>query len=119
MRRSTFHLGVQGSVGLPGQPARRLQGARHRHDSTPLVLGQSGAAARSRTVTQTIQSVGVEPMQPFTHGLRMTSDLDGYGRGRSAFPTGDHDSRPPNPVTGRVSGTRQFPDCPFFRGIDR
>src|SRR4051812_48720968 len=46
-----------------------------------VVLGQPEAAC-SVTVAQTVDSVDVEPMQPLTHGLRMTPDLGRHGLGR-------------------------------------
>ncbi len=79
-----------------------------------------GGAERAGTwpVAEPVDALGVEPVQPLPHGLRVAAQLVGDLGGAQAVPAvGDHPGAP-DPVAGGVPGAGQLADGALFGGVD-
>ncbi len=76
-------------------------------------------SAGSWPVAEPTDALGVEPVQPLPHRLRVAAQPLGDLGGAQAVPaTRDH-RRASDPVAGRVPGAGQLADGPLFGGADR
>jgi hypothetical protein len=98
-------------------PGRRRAG--QGDDPATLVLGQPPRSAGSWPVAEPVDALGVEPVQPLPHRLRVAAQLGGDLGGAQAVPAvGDHPGAP-DPVAGCVPGAGQLADGALFGGVDR
>jgi hypothetical protein len=117
LRGCLLVVGGQVSARRALRPARRNR-AGQRDDATPLVLAQPARPSRYRPVTQPVQTLAVEPVQPFPHGLRVTAQLRRDRRGVQPGPTQRNDLRPLDPVRRRMPGPGQLTDLPLLNRIN-
>jgi hypothetical protein len=76
-------------------------------------------SAGSWPVTEPVDALGVEPVQPLPHRLWVAAQLLGDLGGAQAIPAvGDH-RRAPDPVAGCVPGAGQLADGALFGRVDR
>jgi hypothetical protein len=70
-------------------------------------------------VAEPVDALGVEPVQPLSHRLRVAAQLVGDLGGAQAVPAvGDHPGAS-DPVAGCVPGAGQLADGALFGGVER
>src|SRR5215216_2639724 len=114
-------LGVdpsQGVVGLPDQPAGRVLADQGDQLAT-LGLVEPAWPTRPGSVTEPVDTVGVEAVQPLPHGLGVTAQPGGDLAGPLAVPASDHDAGAQDPVGRRVAAGREPAQGALLVGISR
>jgi hypothetical protein len=82
-------------------------------------LGEPGFATSAWSITEAINALGVEALDPLADGLWVTLEMCSNGGGTPAIPTeGDHLGTP-DPVAGRVTAGREFANQVLFRIVTR
>ena len=100
------------------QPPGRL-GAGQRDNPAAIMLAEAPRSAGSWPVAEPVDALGVEPVQPLPHRLRVAAQPLGDLGGAQAVPAvGDHPGAP-DPVAGCVPGAGQLADGALFGGVDR
>src|SRR4029453_10385231 len=101
----------QGAVGLPDQPTGRVLADQGDQLAT-LGLVEPAWPTRPGSVTEPVNTVGVEAVQPLPHGLGVTAQPGGDLAGPLAVPASDHDAGAQDPVSRRVAaGARAAAQC--------
>jgi len=120
-RPHTGLLGVdrsQGAVGLPDQPAGRVLADQGDQLAT-LGLVEPAWPTRPGSVTEPVDTVGVEAVQPLPHGLGVTAQPGGDLAGPLAVPASDHDAGAQDPVGRRMAAGREPAQGALLVGISR
>lgn len=87
---------------------------RESDDLAPLVFGQAWFASGSWTITQPVDSFGIEANDSFADRLGMAAQFLRNRAGPQPVPTPDNHLGAENPVTGRVSTLGKPTDPAFF-----
>ena len=96
----------QGCRPAAGRAGRRVA-ADQTDDLASLGLVQAAGATRARPVTESLDTLGVEAVQPLPHGLGMAPQPLGDLTGALALPASDHDAGAQDPVGGCMAAGRQ------------
>ena len=98
------------------QPAGRL-GAGQGDDPAAIMLGEAPRPAGSWPVAEPVDALGVEPVQPLPHRLRVATQLGGdLGGARPVPAVGDH-AGALDPVARGVAAGGELADLAFLVGI--
>src|ERR671912_599372 len=114
-------LGVdrsQGPVGLPDQPTGRVLADQGDQLAT-LGLVEPAWPTGPGSVTEPVDTVVVEAVQPLPHGLGVTAQPGGDLAGSLAVPASDHDAGAQDPVGGCVAAGREPAQGALLVGISR
>jgi hypothetical protein len=128
-RVGRFHQGVEGPMrvgfglrrhqrplGLADDRAGR-RAFREGNDLASFRFGQAGFPPRSRPITQTVDSLGIEANNAFAYRLGMAAQFLRDRGGPQPVPASDNHPCPQNPIARRVPTLGESANLAFFSGI--
>lgn len=89
------------------------------NDLAPLVFSQAGFAPRSRTITQTVNSLGIETHEAFAHRLGMAPQFVRNRGGSEPLPASDNHPGPLDPIARCMPTLGKSTNLAFFNVILR